>query len=199
MRKVVVVIFGVVVLAGCSDEVSVSQQQGATTDELSAHDGEVCPEELPQTSNTDHGFGTADVAELSPSLASPDAAWVCRYVPVDVGAGFDGGGPMLSWQRDGEARPVEPSGLGTLERHLDDLEPADEGRSCNDDLGPRWMLVYAYEGDLTGVVVDDYGCQDVRLTDEPFQTPPGEAAQPGTVSGVLTSPDDFLDALQAVK
>jgi hypothetical protein len=34
------------------------------------------------------------------------------------------------------------------------------------------MLVIARAGDLTGVVIDDYGCSDIRLTDEPFETAP---------------------------
>ena len=188
----------VVALAGCGDEVSVSQQEGSTSEELGAHGGEVCPEELPRTSE-DHGLGASEPAESSPALAPPDAAWVCRFNPVDVDPGPNGGGPMFSWVRDGEARTVESSVLEQIARHVDDLEPADERSGCNDDVGSRWILVHAYENDLTGVVSEDFGCRDVLLTDEPFRTPPGDAAQPGTVSGVLTAPDDFLDALKAIE
>jgi hypothetical protein len=45
---------------------------------------------------------------------------------------------------------------------------------------------------MTGLVIDDYGCQEIRLTDEPFQTVPGEASQPGTVAGVLLGPPALL-------
>lgn len=200
MRQVVVSMVGILVLAGCGAGTTGSQDEGQTTDELAAHDGEVCPDELPQAaSNADHGLGTSARADSSPALAPPDAAWVCRFDPVDAGPGPDGDGTTLGWKRKGEPRPVESSGLEALGRHLDNLEPAESGQDCPDDLGPRWMLVHAYENDLTGVVIDDYGCQGVRLTDEPFETPPGEATQPGTVSGVLTAPDGLLDEIQSIK
>lgn len=60
------------------------------------------------------------------------------------------------------------------------------------------MLVYATGRDLTGVVVDDFGCGDVRLTDDPFKTPPGDATQDTTVAGVLTGTDELLPALKSV-
>lgn len=59
------------------------------------------------------------------------------------------------------------------------------------------MLVYATGRDLTGVVVDDFGCGDVSLTDDPFTTPPGAATQDGTVAGVLTGTDELLPALKS--
>ena len=67
-------------------------------------------------------------------------------------------------------------------------------RVCTEELGPRWMLVLSRSGDLTGVVVDGYGCRDVRLTDEPFTTVAGE----GAVEGVLTGPADLLPLLEEV-
>jgi hypothetical protein len=57
------------------------------------------------------------------------------------------------------------------------------------------MVVYNHGGDLTGVVVDDYGCRDVRLTDNPHTTPPGADDQDGTVGGVLNGGGAILDAL----
>lgn len=103
-----------------------------------------------------------------------------------------------TWERAEKAR-VAATDLGGLEEHLAQLAPADPQRGCTADRGPRWMLVYAAENDLTGVIVDDYGCHDVRLTDEPFDTPPGDAVQPGTVPGVLTTPDGgtLVDKLKA--
>jgi hypothetical protein len=47
----------------------------------------------------------------------------------------------------------------------------------------------------TGVVVDDYGCRDVRLTDNPHTTPPGADDQAGTVGGVLDGGAAILEAL----
>jgi hypothetical protein len=46
--------------------------------------------------------------------------------------------------------------------------------------------------------VDQFGCRDVRLTDEPVETVPGEATQPGIIAGVLSGPDGFADELQSL-
>jgi hypothetical protein len=77
------------------------------------------------------------------------------------------------------------------------LKPPDGGSACTDDLGSRFLVSYAYENDLTGVVVDTYGCDEIRLTDDPFTTVPGDASQPGTVPGVLYGPSSLLDDLNA--
>jgi hypothetical protein len=45
------------------------------------------------------------------------------------------------------------------------------------------------------VVVDGYGCRDVRLTADPHATPPGADDQHGTVGGVLDGGPAVLDAV----
>ncbi len=85
--------------------------------------------------------------------------------------------------------------LPTLQAALDDLALADGSRICTDDLGARWMVVLSHEGDLTGVVVDDYGCRDVRLTDNPHLSPPGADDQEGTVGGVFAGGPAILEAV----
>lgn len=188
-------VLSVGVLAGCADSESSSGAVATTTgtgsfvDEVAAHDGRVCPRQLPHSEDADdQGFGTFQPAESTPSLPAPEKAWVCQYQPTETGPAPDGDRPSLTWVRYGEAHPVDSSQLPALQQSLNDLAPADEGQACNDDLGSRWMLAYSHSKDLTGVVVDDYGCQDIRLTDEPFTTVPGEATQSGTVPGVLTGP-----------
>jgi hypothetical protein len=166
-------------------------------DELAAHDGQPCPRRLPQADG--HGFGSEEPAHEAPTLPEADAAWVCEYEPVDLPKRTSDGGSVFGWRREG--RPVEVSGpgLASLEQRVAMLEPADAQRMCTADLGPRWMLVLSREGDLTGVVVDGYGCRDVRLTDEPFTTVPGEAGAPGApgiVAGVLAGPEDLLPLLE---
>lgn len=66
---------------------------------------------------------------------------------------------------------------------------------CTADLGTRVMLVYPDGPDLTGVIVDNFGCHDVRLTDDPAHTPPGYGTQRGTVTGILTAPSELTDLL----
>lgn len=162
-------------------------------DELAAHPGAACPDRLPLGDDPDgHGFGVTAPATSAPRHAEPDRAWVCQYVARGAGRTASGGRTYV-WTRRSPAVPVPTTAL----RGLDRLAPFDgAGRICTSELGPRWMLVLAHGTDLTGVVIDDFGCEDVRLTDEPFLTPPGEAWQPGTVPGVLQAPDGLLAAIR---
>jgi hypothetical protein len=167
-------------------------------DEVAAHDGEVCPERLPQADEADYGLGTDQSAASAPTLPAIESAWVCQYSPTEADPGPEGSGTPWAWVRDGEARSVDEALLPDIESDLSELAPSPDHQMCTADLGPRWMLVYAAAGgDLTGVVVDDFGCRSVLLTDEPFETVPGEATQSGIVPGVLTAPDGLLDAIKA--
>jgi hypothetical protein len=63
---------------------------------------------------------------------------------------------------------------------------------CTDELGPRWLIVTESGGDLTGVAVDGFGCNQVRLTDDPRQTEPGATAQAGYPSGWYLASHDLM-------
>jgi len=154
-------------------------------DEITAHAGQVCPGRLPPAPPSTYGFGTNEAARFAPSLAAPESAWVCRYDP-------QGGLPVV-WIRQGDQQPVPQRSLSGLADLLTQLRPAADDRMCPANLGPRWMLVYSIGTDLTGVVMDDYGCREIRLTDDPFTTVPGDATQSGTVTGVLAGPADLLE------
>ncbi|WP_341926769.1 hypothetical protein [Nocardioides psychrotolerans] len=185
-------------LSGCSGDAAdrAVDPSAERPDELAAHDGEVCPAELPEADD-EHGFGTREPAESAPALETPESAWVCVYDGTDV-ADEGADGASYAWVRRGDAAAVPEADLADLAADLTALEPAADHRMCTADLGPRWMLVTAVAGDLTGVVVDGFGCREVRLTDEPFTTVPGEASASGTVPGVLTGPDGLLPSLEAV-
>jgi len=188
----------VLAFAGCGDDVAlVAPPQSGLVDELAAHNEQVCPDQLPLGEDPDgYGFGTGEPADERPSLLTPDAAWVCRY-DARTGQGPNGDGSTIRWQRGSKPQPVASARLAALTEHLSKLRPADAVQVCTDELGPRWMLVFTHEGDLTGVVIDDYGCHDIRLTDEPFETAPGDPGQEGTVPGVLSAPDHLLADLKA--
>jgi hypothetical protein len=126
--------------------------------------GPACPDELP-----DEGSGAP--ADAGPELQLPDRASVCRYELSDGG-----------WRLDGD--PVEVSGerLAAVADDLGALDPADPGRMCTQELGPRWLVVWDDGSGRTGAVVEGYGCRDVRLTDG---------------SGALSGPAGLVDAIKA--
>lgn len=162
-------------------------------DELAAQDGRPCPARLP--GGDDDAFGGTDPAASAPDLAAPDRAWVCRYQLADGADGAEG----AAWTRQTRPQQVAADRLPDLAAALAELAPADDGRLCTEELGPHYLLVLAADGDagsdLTGVAVDGFGCRDVRLTDDPATTAPGEASAPGVVPGVLTAPDDLVEMI----
>ena len=186
----------VLALTGCDlrwSSTPVADKPELRTSELTDADGRPCPAKLPTGEDpSGHGFGTEAAAEELPSLLEPQEAWVCQYNTFD--AGTTDAGAVYGWRLDGQPQPVAADKIADLQDALDDLTPADRG-DCTADLGPRWMVVYSHDGDLTGVVVDDYGCRDVRLTDDPHTTPPGADNQEGAVGGVLDGGPAILDAL----
>lgn len=197
----IAVVLGATGLAGCADsdpgERATDTSSTAGADEASPQGGEVCPERLPQGEDPGSGLGTEQPADAAPELPTPESAWTCQYQPVDSGPGPDGRGSALVWEREGEARTVTSTTLPDIARDVSRLAPPDTANQmCTMDLGPRWMLVLATGQDLTGVVVDDYGCRNVRLTDDPFETEPGASEQDGIVPGVLTSPPTLLASLK---
>ena len=169
-------------LNGCGD-------QGASpTDRATPEERALCPAQLPLGSDSGHGFGPDEPAAASPDLPVPERAWLCRYDPVDAGPGPDGDGTSFRWARGGQVQELPAEDVATLARHLRRLRPAESDLFCTADLGPRRMAVYEVEDQLTGVVVDTYGCGYVRLTDDPVETAPGEGTERGTVPGVLVGP-----------
>ncbi|WP_460793530.1 hypothetical protein [Nocardioides pacificus] len=183
------------VLSGCGPTPQAATSPEVRTSELADAGGRPCPQRLPIGEDpSGHGFGTQEVADRLPALLEAQEAWVCRYDTFDIDM-TPSGGAAYGWRRAGQPDPVADADLPDLQAALDALAIADRSGGCNDDLGPRWMIAYSHDGDLTGVVVDDYGCRDVRLTDGPHTTPPGADDQDGTVGGVLDGGPAILEAL----
>jgi hypothetical protein len=180
-----------------ADESSIDSQP--RPDELAEHGGRPCPERLPGSG----GGRVADPAPAPPALeeaglAQPDRMWVCDYALIETRADPEGDASAPGWRLRIPALPVPEDQREALLEDVTTLEPADLGRMCTADTGPRRMLVFSTDGDLTGVVIDDFGCRDVRMTDDPHETVAGEASSPGTVPGVLTGPDGLSDRVEAL-
>jgi hypothetical protein len=184
-------------LSGCGGDDDEPQAVDTSVDEVTAHDGKVCPDRLPQADGPDTGLGGDNPAGEAPTMPAVEKAWVCQYSPTEVAPGPEGNGDPWTWDLEGEAQPVDDAGIADLQAGLDKLTPPAADLMCTADLGPRWLLVYSTGGDLTGAVIDDFGCQSVRLTDEPFETVPGSSTASGIVPGSLTAPDGLLDLIKA--
>jgi hypothetical protein len=182
-------------LAGGCGSTPVADAPTVHAGELAAHGGHVCPRQLPDGRDRGgRGSGSEQDADVLPSLLTPESAWICRYEPVDRPRTADGRFPY-EWVRARHVRRVDPSTVRRLTTTLHHLGLFDGDRACTADLGPRWAVVYAHGGDLTGVVVDDFGCREVRLTSEPFTIPAGSADGEGTVRGALDGGFDLLEGL----
>lgn len=144
-----------------------------------------CPDELPQAISS--AGEMSRVAKRKPRLPRPQRAWVCVYRAANATDPSRPAGATLRWVRRQAPVRVEHDELRTYQRELDRIEPADDGRVCRSDLGPRYVLAYADGAEVLGVIVDDFGCQDVRLTD----------SIEASVPGVLQSSPRLLRALKA--
>lgn len=194
LRLPLAVLAVAVALVGCGSDSSPEATEPTTPPSVDA--ATVCPAELPLGDDPDgHGFGTREEADERPSLPTPERAWVCRYDAVDAGESPDGGA-SFDWVRQGSAEPVAEPAVEELAATLDLVAPFEVAdRVCPADLGPRWLVVYPHDGGLVGVVVDDFGCREVRLTDDPATTPPGAGERDGTVPGVLDGGTAVLSAV----
>ncbi|WKN47844.1 hypothetical protein [Nocardioides sp. Arc9.136] len=192
----------VVVLGACSPGSGGEDTPGSgpgPVDEVAAVDGPPCPPRLPQAEDGTSGFGTTEPAASTPDLAGADRAWTCSYRAVE--GHRSSVGAVYRWERQGAPTTVPEARLVRVDRALAALRPVKATRACTADLGPRHLLVLAHEGDLTAVAVDDFGCDDVRLSDDPSTTAPGEGRGEGegehgrAVPGVLAGGGELLDAL----
>ncbi|MDO9439903.1 MAG: hypothetical protein Q7T73_03340 [Beijerinckiaceae bacterium] len=185
----------VVALAACggpTEEELAIDLPSDPVDELSLHNDEFCPKVMPRAPRETYGFGTGMPATDLPAFPAFDEAWLCTYQTRDI-APKGSNGAWYEWVQTGLPRNLTPNELTSFSAAIGELDLLPTGDyACTADLGPRYLVSMAWERDLTGVVVDDYGCRSVRLTDDPFVTIPGDASQPGTVDGVLSSPEGLL-------
>ena len=193
-------LLSVAVLPACSsdDAASADPQNGLGAGGEPAADDGVCPTVLPSTDDPGDGLGTQESAPAAPSLAAPDAASVCLYNLTTSDESADDEAATYTFTLSGAPVPVGGRNLKALTQQLAELEPVEPDAKCPAKLGRRWLLVTTTGDAVTGVVVDDFGCTDVRLTDDPFATAPGEATREGTVSGVLAGSNDLLNQIKLV-
>lgn len=184
----IVALLGTLGVAGCSGDDPADGQPDDPTlglSEVEAHAAEECPAELAQP----EGDAADDPATEAPSLPAPESAYVCFYDPSE---------DFSTWRLADAPVAVPDADLPTLARQIANLAPPATDGSCGDGRGTRWLLVSTVGDDLTGIVVDDFGCASVRLSDNPFENAPGEATQEGTVPGVLRGSDELLNQLKLI-
>ena len=200
VRRVAISVATVALLSSCGESTGEDAAIDPSTDpvdELAMHSGQFCPARLPRASQETYGFGTDERATSLPALPAFDEVWLCSYETQDIAPqGADGA--WYEWVMTGSPEKLNSDQVDSLSAALDELSLIEDGDfACTAELGPRYLVSAAWERDLTGVVIDDYGCGSVRLTDDPFVTIPGDASQPGTVDGVLQAPDGLLAILGA--
>ncbi len=205
LRHLAAALLALTLLAGCSDDDSGSATDAGSSDEPTPTatdsptrpDDPQCPGGLPMGEGTDLGLGTEEPADAPPpAFDTPTAAWVCPYALDDEVTSAD---TEARWVGDGPGRFVPEGRLPALTESLSELTPAEAARTCSLDLGGRLLLVLPREDGLTGIVVDDFGCGDVRMTDDPYSTTAlGEKDGDGTVAGVLTGPPSLHAILEVV-
>ncbi len=188
-------------LTACSsdtDDKTAADPQSAPSADAPAPTGEdVCPPQLAEASDK-HGFGGEEVASSTPEFGDTAALWACTYNTLTIGTTPEGG-QKYGWKRVGEPTPIDSTEYDDLVRGLGNLRPADPQRMCTADLGPRVMLGHvATNGQVTGVVVDLFGCRDVRLTPDPVGVAPGESDVDGVPTGVLAGSTEFMTAVAAL-
>jgi len=178
---------GALALAGCA---------APGSDAPEPFTGDVaCPEVLPQPSPAEHGLGPHEPASSVPDLAAFDAAWLCTYVTADTGEPDPDGGALYGWVlADGPAE-IPADRLPDVEAALEGLAVPEPMRACTSDLGPRHLLMTGSGDTTTGIAVDDYGCRDVRLTDDAWAVAPGESEDPDLVPGVLQGSGELIETL----
>jgi hypothetical protein len=183
-------------ITSCGARSNNASPSSEPVDDLSQHGGSVCPTTLPRAPRSTYGFGTEKPAAMVPTLSKPQRAWVCQYDAHNV-ARQGSNGAWYEWVRVGAPRRLDVQELDAFASAIGQLTVPSADRACTMDLGPRYLVSYTYKRDLTGVVIDGYGCRGVRLTDNPFTTVPGGASVAGIVEGVLAGPTKLLDDLNA--
>ena len=161
--------------------------------------GRVCPEQLP----VPEGGAEAprDFAGELPDLPAADAAWLCQYTAdvLEATTGDEPGGDQAwEWSREGEPAEISVARLDVVDALTSGLVAFPEDVACTLELGPRWLVVLEADEELFGVAVDDYGCHEARLTDDPFEVAPGHSDDPRLPRGRLMPPTGVVDELKAV-
>ena len=190
MRRWAAVTAATMILAGCAS----GDAPGAPATPTAV----ACPEGLVDPTPVEHGLGVGEPASTAPSLGSATQAWLCTYAAIGTESTEPSGGSVYIWNLAKGPAEVPAERLGDVDALVSSLVPADDMRECTADLGPRVMLVVVAGGTTTGVVVDDYGCRDVRLTDDPWEVAPGESTSDGVPAGVLQGPDGMIAELDTL-
>ncbi len=183
-----------VLLAGCTVVASSGEPSPAITTFTSVE----CPDVLVQPDPPRRGFGTSDPVRAAPALGVPAVAWLCEYVAEDAGSPDPDGGALYEWRLTTGPATVRDDALERVGALLAGLSVPPAERACTDDLGPRVLLTVVAGDRRIGLTIDDYGCREIRLTDDPWTVAPGEPSDPDLPGGVLLGPDGMLAELRSL-
>jgi len=103
---------------------------------------------------------------------------------------------MLAWDRATSPVTIPSGDTATVAAELTALSPPSPGRHCFSNLGPRFLLVYQSGDRTVGIVIDDYGCGDARLTSDPTKIVAGEDTT--LTPGVLDGAQGLLRTLKGI-
>lgn len=187
---VAIVLLSACTVAGSSAEDDVPPTGPAPTDSAPTATAPTCPEQVAGGDASTGGFGTVDSAEAAPELGSYEPAWACDYAAVerpDEATSADGP-TIMDWELVRGPVRVPAREARELVALISRLRPAPATRACTMELGSRHVLVMVDGDRSVGVVIDGFGCRDVRLTDDLAHTPPGDGGDGEVVAGVLSGP-----------
>jgi hypothetical protein len=166
---------------------------GCTNDDSGAR-RHACPEQLPTPPAGVEGF--RDFATELPKMPDADAAWLCKYVSAPTATPGSRSGAMV-WSLEGEPAQLPAAGAAAVSEMVQGFTAFPGDVACTLDLGPRWLVVFQAGEDTFGITIDDYGCREARLTDDPFSVAHGYSTDPRLVRGSLSTPRGVLVDLKA--
>ncbi len=180
-----------ILLAGCGSDPAPTATDDSPTPTETPAAAPACPATLFDGNRAESKTASAE-ATATPQWGDISAAWVCTYTP-----GVSTEERKSGWTLAGDQVEVTGADLDTLRTGLAGLLVPEENRGCTMDLGPRSLVLAQVDGGTVGIVMDHFGCRDVRLTSDPAGAVAGTTSDLGTVPGTLAPGAELQSFLEA--